>query len=147
MRARLWLVFVVFAFMVCPDVALADDSFVDSFGRGVDTFLGNGVNEQVTPERDYNERYEPSTEDVETVRAAPQTPLQGLRQFFGMQFRWDGNVVRPFTSTHMNLYYFIRTILVRLVFKYAVPMVFLWWGVRKVIRMVMGAWRKGRASM
>lgn len=158
MRRSWWLVLLL-VFCLVPRTAIADEiDYLDSFGSGIDSFFGNSINEQVAPEREFNDEYEPVLMDAGeyTVRDAgegegetsgvlaqiqawvsalrvpvttlgyPLTLLTFLQTFFGHSNAWWG-----FNS-------FLLT---------SIALVFMWWGVRKSIRIIFAAFRKGKASV
>lgn len=123
MRLRLWIVIALVLVMLVPNVAYAEDR-------------------------------EPSIESVEIEQsdrgilgASPITPLSLIRSFFT-------NVKLTFGSTyalvniHMHLKAFLTNNRLQAMFMIpAVIIVFGWWGVRKVIRMLFRAFRRGKANV
>lgn len=142
-------IYVVLAFCVaicCPTMARADEvNYIDSFNNGIETLRGNDVSENVRPEQDFIDNYKPVLLETKTVDAdeEPVNLIQTIRMFFnrGFAFTFDGYAVS--LTSHFGILRLLRD----LVAPAAVVFVILWWGIRKSLRMLMSAFRKGRANV
>lgn len=158
MRRSVWVVLSLVCSLVFPSAAYASDiDYVGSFSNGFDAFLGNGENEPVTPEKDFNERYEPV--EIEVTSELPQfrttgsnDPIENIRTVTNRvnTLRWN--------VSNLNLLESIRimfgarsgassTALRQLVIVLPIGICFMWWGVRKAISMINSAFRKGRGNV
>lgn len=151
---RRWLgvLSVALALLACPTVALAEDgSLLDSFTGGfTDTVSGEAreTNEN-DPVRDYE--YEPEVREVQTrevEETSPQSSIEQVTNSFN-RLGWG-------ESSTVTLYSAVRLFLgganssvspVALFLPVAAGIVFMWWGVRKTIRILMSAFRSGRMSL
>lgn len=146
---RFWLAFLLVmsvGFSV-PSVALADDGLIDSFSGGLQTLVSPEsvkVEETVsTPESEYLDSYEPELRVVETVELTEEsTPLQGIASVIN-----KANSVQNGATSSVSLQVMTRWFLQNQVVPIAILLVFMWWGVRKVVRMIKSAWYKGHASV
>ena len=151
-------VFMTLALLMVPRVALAEDvSYIGSFASGFETLLGRGENEQVTPERDYIESYEPrEVDDLPPLRApSANTELDsmgGIQQVVDRTNRIEwGTAGNP--SLVRTLAYFLGNTgaghsgeMRNMLILPAIGLCFMWWGVRKGLRMIFAAFRKGKAT-
>lgn len=150
---RRWLgvLSVALVLLACPSVALAEDgSLFDSFSGGFsDTVSGEARLSESDPVRDYE--YEPEVREVEFREVEETTTQSSIEQVTNSFNRlgWGEN-------TTVTLYSAVRLFLgganssispVALFLPVAAGIVFMWWGVRKAIRVLMGAFRKGKASL
>lgn len=138
-----WLVvaFVCMLF-VSPVSAYADDGFIG----GLQDFAGVREVDTATPESDFADEYSPDVREVETraVNEEEVTVMGQIRNTIqtGMTINMDG------TNWIPNEYYYapFRAVLM-VVVPTAVLLVFMWWGVRKSLRMLFAAFRKGRSNV
>lgn len=121
MRSRLWIALVFVFLLTLPRTAIADEM------RTIE---------------DREER-----QDIVMLAAQPDTPLTAIRRWFGsVRVRFIGQLVymdrlvnlpsSVFTSGSMAVIFFIP----------AVIMVLVWWAIRKSIRMIFRAFRKGKIN-
>lgn len=142
-------VFVLLA-LVCtllvPSVARADP--LDSFARGLSDLSGNGTNEQVTPEQDFIDSYEPRllgesgtgvTEYEEGDNVGPiNSVIDRVNHVqIGNSNSTLQNGVRWLLQSTVEGQQFVALV---------AGIVFFWWGLRKSKQMVMTAFRSGRLS-
>lgn len=149
MRRYLLALSIALAVLLAPSLAFADDGFVG----GLQDLVGVREVEQstVTPEQDFTDEYEPAytplrsgdevaieegSEIQSVVNAANTVP-------WGSTLRIDlvGSILRLFTLSFGDAAGWARIPTV------AAGLVFMWWGVRKALKMIMSAFRKGRASV
>ena len=151
MSRRLWLaVALVCTLFACPVSAYADDGFIG----GLQDFAGVREVEEVQPEKQWSESYRP-------ILKAPNDDESELTEYE------DGDNIGPIGSVIDNVQYVplysnkVHLIdMVRFFLSsggaeaeglplvgFAVLFVFVWWGVRKSLRMIMSAWRKGKQSV
>ena len=149
-----WPVYVLFAlFFLFPRVALAE-GLTDSFVNGVRTFAGEDISEQVTPEVDFELSYEPvyvrettreegSEEETTMLGSIANTIEDGttVPLSIGAETMAGGNALIRFFQ-----YTFISGRSNGLLFV-AAGICFMWWGIRKAIRMIFAGFRKGSASV
>lgn len=123
MRSRLWLVLaLVLVLSVVPRNAYADEA------------------RQVQGEE---------LEQRELVLRAPiRTPMDAIRTWFGsVRVAFVGGSVYLDRLVNLPARLFISGSMERLFFVPAITIVFIWWGVRKVIRMLFRAFRRGKANV
>lgn len=146
-----WLVLAfVFSLFACPVSAYA--SPLDSFSNGLHDFVSPDTEtvEEVRYEQDFAESYVPQ----EVVLSAPATReydedsttvdyVNGTLDSFN-SVNWnigDRSLVESLRLMFTNVATSTGFIVV------AVGLVFMWWGVRKSVRMVFAAFRKGRSNV
>lgn len=135
----------ILAAMAFPQASYAREiDYLHSFGNGLQTLTEGTENERVTPERNYQEGYVPELHQVETVRAedGPPNLMQQISGFVeSIQAPWGASSYAP-----RNWYYFARLVLLQVV-PIAVLFVFVWWGLRKSMSIIMHAFRTGRLNL
>lgn len=133
MRHRfLFLVLALFCALVMPANAYAEDNtLVDSFSSGVSTW---------TEQSQTVEQSEGSNE-IRLTATSEDTTVNAINSYLGSihRFEFDGTT----TVWRSQAFLFLRDQVVPI----AVLLVFFWWGVRKALRVLMAAFRKGRASV
>lgn len=153
MRRSWWLVLLLVLCLV-PRTAVAEEiDYLGSFGSGFDAFLGNGVNESVTPERDFEETYEPQY--VPLRDGSESEGDSGEGNLAGITSVVDAWSSIPVGSGSFNQLSFLRLFFGAVgglsigatIVTTAIGLCFFWWGLRKSVRMVMGAFRKGRQNV
>lgn len=145
-RNGLFVVLALCVALCCPTIARAAEvNYIDSFNNGIETLKGNDVSENENPEKDFIDNYEPVLLKTQTVAAdeEPVSVLQKIRVFFnqGLAFTFDGY------NLNLTNYLGILRLLRDIVVPAAVIFVFVWWGLRKSLRMLMSAFRKGKANV
>lgn len=157
---RIWLalLLVLSVGFSVPSVALADDGLIDSFSGGLQTLVSPEsvkVEETAsTPESVYVDSYEPVLVE-ELVRSEEIQELDGMggiRQVVNQANRvgWGTNniTLRSAASLFLGSASNGSSLDMRNMFLLpAVGICFMWWGVRKVVRMIKSAWYKGHASV
>lgn len=156
MRKSLWVALLLVLLMAMPQESYAREiDYLQSFSNGFETLKGNGSNEQVTPERDYNESYEPS----EVVLSAPPA-----REYDEDSTTVDyvNGTVDSFNRIDVgvntwNLQYAVGWFLGNSgsngspfgwgLIATAIGIVFMWWGVRKAKSIIWTAFRTGRLNL
>lgn len=156
---RIWLAFLLVlsvGFSV-PSVALADDGLIDSFSGGLQTLVSPEsvkVEEtDSTPESVYLDSYEPVLVE-EPVRSSREYDedsttvdyINGTLDEFN-KVTWASASYSWLDSVRMFIGARYGSSTPQLFLIPAVGIVFMWWGVRKAIRMIKGAWYKGHASV
>lgn len=121
MRSRLWLVLALILVLLVPCSAYADESVDISRDGGEQTVL--------------------------MLAAPPATPLTLIQSFFAnARFSFFGSS-KNFTNLHTLLSSFLGAASMnRLFMALAVALVLMWWGARKVIRMLFRSLRKGKIN-
>lgn len=137
------------ALSVAPNVAMADEvNPLKGFGDGFETLVNpdTSVDLDSAPERDYIDSYEPMLVEGETIDVVESTPMDGIVQV--------NNAVNNvyWGSANSNLLGTIRKFLMNEIMSNAlivpaVALVFMYWGLRKSVRTLFAAFRKGRASV
>ena len=154
-RIRWPVFFFMLSLLFVPRVALAE-GLTDSFVSGLNAFAGNGVNEQVTPERDFIESYESlETNDIVLTETQLREYDENSSTIDYVNGTLDSFNTVPFTGGSASLIYAVRTYFGnnsassfgRNLILTAIGICFLWWGVRKSVRMIFSAFRKGSASV
>lgn len=131
-------------------IAYADDgvNLVDSFAGGIDTLVRpeQVTSDEVTPELEFDTEYEPNIMSASEYTVDGEGDLNGLVEL--SQIR---GVVQQVNAPKFNgtaahtLYYWVRTLVLNTNFiGICVGLVFMWWGVRKCVRMLMAAFRAKR---
>lgn len=141
--------------LFCPSVAYASDGF---FGGLEDLTGTREVDGETDYENDYVESYVPELREVDygPVRALPEdaTTVDYVNDTLDSfnQLSWSG--FGSSRSLLRSLQIFLGNgttgsygIMRDLIVLPAIGVVFLWWGVRKAIRVVMTSWKKGKASL
>lgn len=152
MARRLAVLAALLVVLARPGIALADTDILGGFTSGVSDFVSPS-NEQVivTPEQDFNDSYEPvlveENRQVDRVINDDSTTNDYINdtidKFYNVNWFGMGN-----RSWLNSLIIFLgNTGFFGMVIVSAIGMVFIWWGVRKAIRVIMAAWRKGHASV
>lgn len=154
MRKSLWVVLALLVVFARPKVSYAQEiDYLQSFGSGLQTLTGETQNEQVTPEKDFMQEYQPKVQEVQ-LRTEPTEgeELTQVEQISGVADAW---FTIPAFSQNMGPIQYIVTVLMafmsgsaggRLVAT-AAGLVFLWWGVRKSKNIIMAAFRSGRLNL
>lgn len=140
--------------LLSPAGAYAQDiNYVDSFSNGIETLKGNGENEPVTPEKDFNDSYEVEEVQLRATNDEQPTDAQGNIEWVTQAF----NTV-PWNNTNSTLFNFLRAFFggtnsaaskTMKLYLITIPIgiCFMWWGLRKALRMIMTGFRKGKASV
>lgn len=136
------------ALSVAPTVAMADDvNPLQGFGDGFETLVNpdTSVGLESAPERDYIDSYEPMLVEGETIDVVESTPMDGIMQV-------NNAVNTVYWSGNSNLLGTVRKFLMNAIMSNAlivpaVALVFMYWGLRKSVRTLFAAFRKGRASV
>lgn len=150
MARRLAVLAALLVVLARPGIAWADTDILGGFTSGVSDFV-SPKEEQVivTPEKDFNESYEPVLyeENQNSVRALPEdaTTIDYVnntidsfnRVQWGQSQTLLGSIRVLFISVNNAIGWITASI----------ALVFMWWGVRKTIRMLMSAWRKGHETI
>lgn len=135
---------VVLGVWLCPLPAYAADGFIG----GLEDLTGTRDVEQVSYEDRYQEGYEPDlTEPVSVTRRELDEDATTV-DYINDTVDSFNSVTWP--SSSQSLLVSIQTLFTRFrenVFLFAAGIVFMWWGVRKTVRMIMSAFRKGSASV
>lgn len=146
MRRYLLALSVALAVLLAPSLAFADDGFIG----GLQDLVGTREVEQsaVPPEQEFVDDYEPV---YAPLRSGDETEIEEggeIQSVIGAV-----NAV-PISGTNRSLLDSIITLFGRSSGTYgalfiipAAGLVFVWWGVRKALKMIMAAFRRGRASV
>lgn len=143
MRSRLWLVIVVLSMLIAPCRAYANEvDYIGSFGSGFNDLVRNEDDTNAELERHEEPRSLRANDDEEEGAAglvmnwltSLRIPLGANRYAPTSWYRYIVFVLRDIDAGRMGM------VLI------AVPIVFGWWGVRKCIRMIFRAFRKGKIN-
>lgn len=142
MARRLAVLAALLVVLARPGIAQAETDILGGFTSGVSDFVSPS-NEQVivTPEHDFIDEYKPVVKEVES------TELEGDAGYTSVI---DSILTIPAFSNNVSWIQYARIVLNNNNFPVvptAVLLVFFWWGLRKAIRVIMAAWRKGHASV
>lgn len=143
MRRSLWLVFVISIFLLVPSRAYAWD--LGSFDDGLGDFFSEEQHDDVSS----GGLTLFAVNGEGGVRAGETNLIKTVINAcwyvnYGINERLNGlQTIRFVLTGNKNGTSFTSTGLVSI----AVLLVFFWWGVRKTVRIVMAAWRKGHASV
>lgn len=154
MARRLVVLYALVVTLFCPVCAYADEGLGSSFLNGLNTTVHpeQYENTDVSYERDFNESYEPVLIEntAPVVRALPNDATA---------VDYVNNTVDSFNSIPFETSYHLTLLNTaqwfmgmftgpnQAIFMIpAIGIVFLWWGVRKAIRMIMASFRKGRMT-
>lgn len=162
MRRSVWVVLGVLLVLFRPSVALASDvNLLGTFGNGVSVWNGDAS-------KSVDDRPVPTDSEMmddegggffglfSDGRAASDTPLAGIQRFMTRMQRVPINITEGNRSvTLMQAIKFFLTGRYKLIYganpgsalAVAVLLVFLWWGVRKVVRMIFKSLRKGNLDV
>lgn len=144
MSFKRWvMLFVLLTLFVCPKLSYAHEiDYLESFGNGFESLQGKSVNENVNPEIDFIEEYEPVLRETDG-EAVEEGTTNGMIQNVVYSFTRVPNGGSSTADWRQMAAWFLRTLIVPI----AVLLVFMWWGVRKGIRILFAAFRKGRANV
>lgn len=151
MRKGIYIALALCAALCSPTMARAEEiNYVDSFASGFETLKGEGVNEQVTPERDFEESYVPTLSEVKSVTTEDETDDTVLGHIQSTANAYQRVNIDSSTLTIIGFLTWLFGGYAgpgRVMITAAVGIVFMWWGVRKALRMVMSGFRKGKANV
>lgn len=148
MARRLAVLAALLVVLARPGIAWADTDILGGFTSGVSDFV-SPPNEQVivTPEQDFNDSYEPMLiEENERANSVVEVgPYDSIVNWINsLRLTFAGVTRGPDRWYEYPVWFLISN-------GFGIPVmvtiVFMWWGVRKAIRMIITAWRKGHASI
>lgn len=151
MARRLAVLAALLVVLARPGIAQAETDILGGFTSGVSDFVSPS-NEQVivTPEKDYIDSYEPIfiEENSARLKVLPDNAntidyVNNTVDSFN-DIRWQGQQSGSILQTVRRFFLYQQGLLL---LEAAIGIVFVYWGLRKVIRMIMSAWRKGHASI
>ena len=151
---RLWLsLMATFVLMLFPAVAMAEEvDVLGGFASGLGDFVSPDTVEvgtvgDVRPEQSFDDEYVPVLRETETVVSEDTAAYDGIVYWLThLNLTVGGNI---YTGNGVWLGA-VRTMLINSQFAIymvaAIGIVFLYWGVRKTIRMIFSAFRKGKIT-
>lgn len=144
MSFKRWIVLFAFlGMLVSPTLSYACEiDYFESFGHGFESLQGKSENEVVTPESDFIEEYEPVLRETSGGEVEEGT-TNGMIQNVVYSFTRVPNGGNSTADWRQMAAWFLRTLIVPI----AVLLVFMWWGVRKGIRILFAAFRRGKANV
>lgn len=150
-RKGIYLVLALCAALCCPTMARADEiNYLNSLTNGFETLKGNDISETVTPESDFIEEYQPREVilSVTNDSALPDdaTIVQQVNAMTDVFYRvpWGQH---NFSMLQFLGVFFTNEAMRNIFFVVAIGLVFMWWGVRKSLRVILSAFRKGQANV
>lgn len=149
MARRLVVAFALLLVLLVVEPAYA--SPIDGFANGLNDFVNpDSPQEVVTPERDFIEGYSPdvygstneSVREVSAELSSSESVSATVDSIYTVN--WFGNGTRTWLESLQI--FLLNSTFFKPVLVAAVGLAFMWWGVRKAIRMIMTSFRKGRMT-